>query len=327
MIKYLIYILLFPVGLIAQTISVATVGVQDKGGIPIKVEHQQTVFSGSDSIQVRIYSGFYPREHWYSLNSDGVEIDATVGCWTNGSCTPATWTSANTWYTYHYSLTADVYSVNIYDGFGDGFNGGQVEVSRWENGAWKVIWLWTGISNNQGGSGYGTHTNWQVEGTREFTVTGATSTMFVDQGWDTTDVNGEVSFANPNSYPYRATIDVSGMQSTLIERDMLYMMYMRMFPDSMKSWDFHTCDFDGDGKVTEVDIKEAYNHYISGDPVTENYVYDQAEKDNIEVNATTATFHQQYVKSSTRSIDNISRFYIVSLGKHRKSSPNKLITQ
>lgn len=327
MIKYLIYILLFPVGLIAQTISVATVGVQDKGGIPIKVEHQQTVFSGSDSIRVRIYSGFYPREHWYSLNTPTSQIDATVGCWSNGSCSPASWTSSNTWYTYYYSLTADTYLVNIYDGYGDGFNGGQVEVSRWENGAWKVLWLWTGITNNQSGSGYGSHTSWQIEGTKAFTVSGASSTVYVDQGWDTTDVNGEVSFANPNSYPYRTTIDVSGMQNTIIERDMRYMMYMRMFPDSMKAWDFHTCDFDGDGAVTEIDIKEAYDHYISGNPVTENYVYSQSEKDDIEVKATTSSFHQKYVKSSTRSLDNINRFYIVSFGKHRKSSPNKTITQ
>ena len=39
MIKYLIYILLFPVGVVAQNISFATVGVQDKSGIEVEVEH------------------------------------------------------------------------------------------------------------------------------------------------------------------------------------------------------------------------------------------------------------------------------------------------
>ena len=39
MIKYLIYILLFPVGVIAQNISFATVGVQDMTGIEVEVEH------------------------------------------------------------------------------------------------------------------------------------------------------------------------------------------------------------------------------------------------------------------------------------------------
>jgi len=325
--RYLLIILLLPFSLLSQTVSVATVGVQDKSGIGIKVEHQQTVFSGSDSIRIRIYSGYYPREHWYSLESTTSVIQQTVGCWSNGSCTPSTWTSSNTWYTYYHSLPADNYTVKVYDGYGDGFNGGQVEVARWENGVWKVIWLWTNITNNQGGSGYGSHTNWQVEGSKTFDVSGAATTMFVDQGWDTTDVNGEVTFPNPASAPYRVTIDVSSMNNTIIDRDMRYMMYMRMFPDSMKAWDFHTCDFDSDGAVTEVDIIEAYNHMISGDPANENFVYIQSEKDDIEVNATDAQYHLKYVKSSTRSVDNINRFYIVSLGKHRKSSPNKKITQ
>ena len=327
MIKYLIYILLFPVGVVAQTVSVATVGVQDKSGIPIKVEHQQSVFSGSDSIRIRIYTGFYPREHWYSLESPTSVIQQTVGCWSSGNCTPATWTSANTWVTYYHSLTVDEYTVKVYDGYGDGFNGGQVEVARWENGTWKVVWLWTGITNNQGGSGYGSHTNWQVEGSKTFTVSGAATIVYVDQGWDTTDVNGEVTFANPNSYPYRTTIDVSNMNNTIIDRDMRYIMYARMFPDELAAWDFHTCDFDGDGAITQVDIVEAYNHMVSGNPANENYVYLQNEKDDIEVNATDAKYHQKYVKSNTRSVDNINRFYIVSLGKHRKSSPNKKITQ
>jgi hypothetical protein len=39
MIKYLIYILLFPIGVLAQNISFATVGVQDKTGIEVEVEH------------------------------------------------------------------------------------------------------------------------------------------------------------------------------------------------------------------------------------------------------------------------------------------------
>ena len=327
MIKYLIYILLFPIGAAAQNISIATVGIQDKSGVGIKVEHQQTTTSGGDSIRVRIYSGFYPREHWYSLESSTTTIQATVGCWSSGNCTPATWTSSNTWYTYYYGLSADTYTVKIYDGYGDGFNGGRVEISRWENGAWKVLWLQTSWTNNQGGSGYGSHTSWQLEGSRTFDVTGTPVVSYVSQGWDTTDVNGEVTFLNPNGNAYRVTIDASTMQSTLIERDMLYMMYVRMFPDQLSAWDFHTCDFDGDGKVTQTDIVGAYTHYITGIPIKENYVYLQSEKDDIEGNATDAQFHQKYIKSSTRSVDNINRFYIVSLGKHRKSSPNKLITQ
>jgi len=39
MIKYLIYILLFPIGVMGQSISFATVGVQDKSGIEVEVEH------------------------------------------------------------------------------------------------------------------------------------------------------------------------------------------------------------------------------------------------------------------------------------------------
>ena len=57
MIKYLIYILLFPVGLIAQTITLVPIGNQDVSGIPIEVEHE--IISTNGIMDVRIFRTHY----------------------------------------------------------------------------------------------------------------------------------------------------------------------------------------------------------------------------------------------------------------------------
>jgi hypothetical protein len=102
---------------------------------------------------------------------------------------------------------------------------------------------------------------------------------------------------------------------------------MRMFPEEMSSWDFHTCEFNGDAAVGYEDVKEMWGHYESGDPITENAVYTQSEKDDIEVNATTFNYHTKYIRSDTRTFNNLNRFYIVTLGKHRRTINAKTITQ
>jgi len=97
------------------------------------------------------------------------------------------------------------------------------------------------------------------------------------------------------------------------------LMYMRMFPSELRSWDFHTCEFNGDTIVGYEDVKEMWGHFESGDPITENAIYNQSEKDDIEVNATTFNYHTKYPRSDTRTFNNLNRFYIVTLGKHRRT--------
>ena len=117
------------------------------------------------------------------------------------------------------------------------------------------------------------------------------------------------------------------MQSYIGQTEMNYLMYMRMFPNEMASWDFHTCDFNGDNVIGYTDVIERYGHYFTGAAVTENAIYSQSEKDDIEVNATTYTYHTKYPRSDIRTFNNLDRFYIVTLGKHRRTVNSKTITQ
>ena len=156
---------------------------------------------------------------------------------------------------------------------------------------------------------------------------GVSSSSWVSQGIQTTTSSGTLSFSNPNNYSYRVKVDVSKMQSYIGVNEMNYLMYMRMFPNEMRSWDFHTCEFNGDTIVGYEDVKEIWSHYDSGDPITENAVYSQSEKDDIEVNAFTFKYHEKYPRSPIRTFEDLNRFYIVSLGKHRQTINAKEITQ
>jgi hypothetical protein len=147
------------------------------------------------------------------------------------------------------------------------------------------------------------------------------------QGVQTTTSTGAVSFPNPSGWDYRVTVDASGMQSYISQNEMNYLMYMRMFPDEMSSWDFHTCDFNGDTIMEYTDVIESYGHYITGTSIAESAVYNQSEKDDIEVNATTYGYNLKYPRSDRRTFNNLDRFYIVTLGKHRRTVNAKTITQ
>ena len=71
--------------------------------------------------------------------------------------------------------------------------------------------------------------------------------------------------------------------------------------------------------------------FISGDnyltTYNDNYIYSQSEKDDIEINANSLTYHLKYPKSAVRTFNNLNRFYIVSLGKHRQTTTTQKMTQ
>ena len=150
----------------------------------------------------------------------------------------------------------------------------------------------------------------------------------------TTTSTGTLSFSNPNNYDYEVIVDVSNMVNTFTQSEMNYLAYLRMFPNEISSWDYHTMNFyeiDSSDIVTYADVFSAYQIYKLSQnfnyTYNHNYVYSQSEKDDIEVNANSLTYHLKYPKESIRTFNNLNRFYIVSLGKHRRTTNTKTITQ
>ena len=163
---------------------------------------------------------------------------------------------------------------------------------------------------------------------------GIASSSWVNQGTQTTTSTGVVTFSNTNNYQYRVNIDASNMSNTFTESEMNYLMYLRMFPNQIASWDYHTMNFfeaDSSDIATYSDVFSAYQIYKWGKlfnyTYNSNYVYSQSEKDDIEVNANSLTYHLKYPKSAVRTFNDLNRFYIVSLGKHRQTTTTQTITQ
>ena len=163
---------------------------------------------------------------------------------------------------------------------------------------------------------------------------GFATSSWVSQGTQTTTSTGVVTFSNPNNYQYRVTVDVSNIVNTFTESEMNYLMYLRMFPNQIASWDYHTMNFyepDSSDIATYSDVFSAYQIYKWGKlfnyTYNSNYVYSQSEKNDIEVNANSLTYHLKYPKSAVRTFNNLNRFYIVSLGKHRQTTTTQTITQ
>ena len=375
MIKYLIYILLFPIGVMGQSISFATVGVQDMSGIDVEVEHyvnyvpNHSIYSQTYSPQstagtsVTLYDdsnvGPYPigfNFEFYGqtftqfrICTNGfITFGSTSGRYSPGSFPNASqpngviaayWTdlypSSGYYMRYQTTGTAPnrklIVSAHLtYYSNRNAWVDYQIVLFEGTNKIWTTITSqgWTptatqGVENHSGTLA-ATPTGRNLS---SFNGTGTTFEyapqqaiqQWESQGTQTTTSTGVVTFSNTSNWDYRVNVDVSGMQNYVSNNEMNYMMYMRMFPNEMSSWDFHTCDWDGDTTITIDDIVESYQHYITSSSVTENAVYSQSEKDDIEVNATTFNYHTKYPRSATRTFNNLNRFYIVSLGKHRRT--------
>ena len=392
MIKYLIYILLFPVGLIAQNISFATVGVQDLSGIEVEVEHMlpgattgtissltsgvpadrgrgtSTVFSTNNSDQGSVIVNF-PAGYKFTIGStDYTSGKLHANAWMafpttnyNSYASSATapnvptlhFTSVNNGYTdnnmshvstetYNDASLGDVFRIRYEGSFRYSTAGINTKIDLYfvKNNPKDVIVVLRvfvadgsnieqiGLSNGSAWLASNMISNTTYSNGRAFKISTAVSTAgYTSAGIQTTTSSGTLSFSNPNNYSYRVKVDVSKMQSYIGVNEMNYLMYMRMFPNEMRSWDFHTCEFNGDMIVGYEDVKEIWRHYDSGDPITENAVYSQSEKDDIEVNALTFKYHEKYPRSAIRTFEDLNRFYIVSLGKHRQTTNAKEITQ
>ena len=392
MIKYLIYILLFPVGVFAQSISFATVGLQDLSGIDVTVVHSQpggvagtisqmtsgipadrgqgtsTVFSQSNSDQgsvvITFPSGYQPSIGGVSYSTGKLHANAWMAfpttnynSYASSAAAPNVptlhFTSVNNGYTdnnmshvstetyndvslgdvfriryegsYKYNVSGINTKIDIYFPknnnesilvvlrlfLADGSNIEQIGLS---NGS---SWI---ASNSISNANYTNGQAWEIENE---VLVGVQDTLVTQ----TTGPSGILSFSNPNNYSYEVIVDASNFESYITEDDMNFLMYKRMFPSSLASWDFHIVDFDGDEVVGYQDVKEIWWHYDSGNPVSENAIYNQSEKDDIEVNAKSFSYHKKYPRSDVRKFKDTDRFYIVTLGKFRQLTPNKKITQ
>lgn len=200
----------------------------------------------------------------------------------------------------------------------DGSNQEQIGLS---NGS---SWL---ASNIISSTSYSNGNAWSIDNT---VLVGVRDTLTTQ----TTTSTGMLNFNNPNNYDYEVIVDVSNMNNILTESEMNYLMYLRMFPNEITSWDYHTMNFytlDSSDITTYSDVFSAYQLYKLGQnfgyTYNNNWVYSQSEKDDIESNANSLIYHLKYPKESIRTFNNLNRFYIVSLGKHRRTTNTKTITQ
>ena len=392
MIKYLIYILLFPVGVVAQSISFATVGLQDLSGIEVTVVHSQpggptgtisqlttgiptdrgqgttTVFStlNSDqgSVVINFPSGYGPMISGVTYTTGKLHANAWMAFPTtnyNSFASSATspnvptlhFTSVNngstdnnmshvSTETYNDASLGDVFRIRYEGSYRYNVQGINTKIDLYftRNNNKEVLVVLRqfladgsgieqiGLSNGstwlaQNQIGNGSYTNGQAWLIENSLLAGVQDTLVTQ----TTGPTGTLSFSNPNNYNYEVIVDVSNFNSYITKDDLNFLMYKRMFPSSLASWDFHIVDFDGDEVVGYQDVKEIWWHYDSGNPVSENAIYNQSEKDDIEVNANSFSYHKKYTRSDVRKFSNTDRFYIVTLGKFRQLTPNKTITQ
>ena len=379
----LIFILSVSIGGYSQTVTFATVGVQDMSGIDVEVEHfvnyvpnhsissvtYNPLSTAGTSVNVGDDSNVGPFNIGFNFEFYGQTFSQFRICTngfitfgsTSGSYTPGTFPNPNQPNGVVAAYWTDLYPTSgyyiRYQTVGSAPNR-QLIVSAhltWysNRNAWVdyQIVLFEGTNKiqttitsqgwtSQATQGVENHTgtlaatppnrnlsNFNGAGTTyEYTPMAAIQ-QWESQGTKTTTSSGAVSFSNTSNWDYRVNVDVSNMSSVVSQNEMNYMMYMKMFPNEMASWDFHTCDWDGDTIIGLTDIVESYISYANNIPVSEHAVYSQSEKDDIEVNATTFNYHTKYPRSPIRTFNNLNRFYIVSLGKHRRTVNSNTITQ
>ena len=386
MIKYLIYILLLPVGVVAQNISFATVGVQDMSGIEVEVEHyvnyvpNHSIYSqtyspqstagtsvslGDDSnvgpFNIGFNFEFYGQTFYqFRICTNGfITFGSTSGRYSPGSFPNASapngviaayWTdlypSSGYYMRYQTVGTAPnrqlIISAHLtYYSNRNAWVDYQIVLFEGTNKIWTTITSqgWTptatqGVENHTGtlaATPPGRNlSSFNGAGTTYEYAPQAAIQQWESQGTQVTTSTGAVSFSNTSNWNYRVTIDASNMANTFTLNELNYLNYLRMFPDEVSSWDFHTMNFyepDSSDAVTYNDVVLGYQTYITNQSYNENYVYSQSEKDDIEVNANSLTYHLKYPKSAIRTFNNLDRFYIVSLGKHRRTINAKQITQ
>ena len=146
------------------------------------------------------------------------------------------------------------------------------------------------------------------------------SSTWIPQGTILTNTQGNSSFSNPQNYTFRATINSSQYSNTILESDLNYLLFMKTFPSEMRSWDFYTCDINSDSTTNYFDIRTAWNILRNNSTLSQNLVFSNNEKLDIEQNSTTPNYYLTKPLGHTRTFENSSLIWIVSKGKHRTTT-------
>lgn len=146
------------------------------------------------------------------------------------------------------------------------------------------------------------------------------SYTWTSQGTVPTNSLGSSSFSNPQNYTFRATINSSQYSNTILESDLNYLLFMKTFPSEMRSWDFYTCDINSDSTTNYFDIRTAWNILWNNSTLSQNLVFSNNEKLDIEQNSTAPNYYLTKPLGHTRTFENSSLIWIVSKGKHRTTT-------
>jgi hypothetical protein len=156
-----------------------------------------------------------------------------------------------------------------------------------------------------------TQSNWSVQSDE----IGIKSSAWIDQGTKYTNQFGITSWANSSNRPYRVTVDVTGLNHTLQEEDLLYMLEKKAHPSELQSWDFYTCDCDNSTSFDINDIIFCYT-ILTNRYQHNNYVFTSGEKLDIETNPG-INYYTIYFPKQKIVIENQNQFFIMGTGKHR----------
>jgi hypothetical protein len=134
------------------------------------------------------------------------------------------------------------------------------------------------------------------------------------QGWESqgtsfTNTNGQISFSNSFNRPYRVTVDTRNVTTPIQSNSLNYMSHKIMFPSTLTSWDYYSCDCNLDGIIGLYDLKLCANSYQSNIQVN-RYIFSSSEKLDIESNPQTNYFNTYY-PSQLRTFTNENIFYIM----------------
>lgn len=129
------------------------------------------------------------------------------------------------------------------------------------------------------------------------------------QGTKTTNSTGQASWTNTNNWQYKVTIDTRNSPHTITGDDLSYLSYKVLFPSSLNSWDFYTCDCNGDNIIQFIDLQECARQK-QNNTSQDKFVFSNSEKITIESNPT-INYITTYPPTQLRTFTNENTFYII----------------
>ena len=360
----IILLLILPLSLIGQTVTLTPIGTQDVSGIPLTVEHQVTTANGVTSVRIfRTHFGNGTTSQYAQYPSTRSEMDRLFN--TSWSATTLWWsgninaTSSLNFYN-HTTLTSagasvpgsgdfystevtftivaaetGTYSFALASDDGSDLSIGGTSIIEYYGGKGVGAYKY-GIYNMVAGQQYnviarmqeysggdGLVLVWRRPSQSSLSLQtseiGVTSTSWVSQGTLNTNANGQATWTNANSRPYRVTVNTSQKFHNVPEFGLIYMMFMKGNLGPLQDWDFYTCDCNNSSTFSWEDIYFCYMLYTTGS-LHNKYIFTQTERNTILANPNT-NYYNTYFPTQVRTIENQNQFYIMGTGIH-DASPN-----